>query len=233
MSARRQAMPGSLALLGGAGRPRTCDRAVMSRFPVVQRIGPSVVLAGQVRCPVCLVASCLAGCVWWNDRENDRQRSSLEDHQSTSEARWNESPASGACSSGLVTPAPLPAGRPTTLASTRRRRATSSDRGGSSRAQRSSRRSQPTARPSAARAGLDAEPPGPRPGRHGRPAPRGPASRSPPTRRPTRTGGLPAPPIPRATRSSCGSPPKPRSRSLPTAAVDPRGRVEPLRPPDP
>jgi hypothetical protein len=44
----------------------------MSRFPAVQRIGSSVVLAGQVDCPVCLVASCLAGCPWWNDRENDR-----------------------------------------------------------------------------------------------------------------------------------------------------------------
>ena len=46
----------------GAGRPRTCDRAIMSRFSAVQRIGPTVVVAGQVGCPVRLVASCLAGC---------------------------------------------------------------------------------------------------------------------------------------------------------------------------
>jgi hypothetical protein len=43
----------------------------LSRFDAVHRMPPSVVLAGQVGCPVCLVASCLVGCAWWNDREND------------------------------------------------------------------------------------------------------------------------------------------------------------------
>jgi hypothetical protein len=43
----------------------------MSRFGAVHRMPPSVVLAGQVGCPVCLVASSLVGCAWWNDRKND------------------------------------------------------------------------------------------------------------------------------------------------------------------
>ena len=46
----------------------------MSRFSAVHRIPPSVVLTGQVGCTVRLVACCLAGCAWWNDRENDRHR---------------------------------------------------------------------------------------------------------------------------------------------------------------
>jgi RNA polymerase sigma-70 factor (ECF subfamily) len=54
---------------------RLCDRAIMSRFTGVQRIAPSVVLAGQVNCPVYLVASCLAGYPWWNDHRNDLRRS--------------------------------------------------------------------------------------------------------------------------------------------------------------
>jgi hypothetical protein len=37
-----------------------------------------VILAGQVGCAVCLVAFCLAGCAWWNDRKNDRHRRSME-----------------------------------------------------------------------------------------------------------------------------------------------------------
>src|SRR5205809_4199989 len=53
-------------------RPRTCDRAMMSRFTVVHRIAPRAVLAGQVDCPVRLVASRLAGCAWWNDCETAR-----------------------------------------------------------------------------------------------------------------------------------------------------------------
>src|SRR5215203_4730055 len=64
--------PDLLVLLGGAGRPRTCDRAIMSRFMAVQWVAFSVIVAAQVGCPVHLVASRLAGCAWWNDRENDR-----------------------------------------------------------------------------------------------------------------------------------------------------------------
>jgi hypothetical protein len=43
----------------------------MSRFLTVHEAARSTVLAGQVGCPVRLVASRLAGCAWWNDREND------------------------------------------------------------------------------------------------------------------------------------------------------------------
>lgn len=62
-----------VALLGRAGGPRTCDRAIMRRFSAVHRIPPGVVLAGQVGCAVCLVISGLASCAWWNDCENDRR----------------------------------------------------------------------------------------------------------------------------------------------------------------
>jgi hypothetical protein len=64
----------ALAAMSGAGRPRTCDRAIMSRFPAVYRVAPSVILAGQVGSLVRLVASRRPGCPWWNDRENDRLR---------------------------------------------------------------------------------------------------------------------------------------------------------------
>src|SRR5829696_4953037 len=40
----------------------------MSRFIAVQRVTPGVVLAGQVGCPVRLVASRLVSCPWWNDQ---------------------------------------------------------------------------------------------------------------------------------------------------------------------
>jgi len=46
-------------------------------FSAVQWIGSSVVLAGQVDCPVRLVASRLASCAWWNDRENEQVSNSL------------------------------------------------------------------------------------------------------------------------------------------------------------
>ena len=45
------------AVLREAGRPRTCDRAIMSRFLVVRRVVRSVVLAGQVGYVVRLVLS--------------------------------------------------------------------------------------------------------------------------------------------------------------------------------
>jgi len=44
----------------------------MSRFIAVQRVTPGVVLAGQVGCPVRLVASRLVSCPWWNDWQNDQ-----------------------------------------------------------------------------------------------------------------------------------------------------------------
>jgi hypothetical protein len=56
-----------LALLGQAGRPRICDRAIMSRCPTVHDVVRSTVLAGQVGDDVHLVASRLAGSAWWND----------------------------------------------------------------------------------------------------------------------------------------------------------------------
>ena len=46
----------------------------MSRFGAVHSIVARVVLAGQIGCAVCLVASSLSGYYWWNDRENDRHR---------------------------------------------------------------------------------------------------------------------------------------------------------------
>jgi hypothetical protein len=55
----------------------------MSRFPTVQQIGPSVVLAAQVDRPVRLVASCLADRPWWNDCEYSN---------STRPARWLTGP---------------------------------------------------------------------------------------------------------------------------------------------
>ena len=53
-------------------RPVFVERQIMSRFPAVHRIAPSVILAGQVRFPVRLDASSLGSCPWWNDRENDQ-----------------------------------------------------------------------------------------------------------------------------------------------------------------
>ena len=47
-------------------------RPIMSRFMAVQRMGSSVVLAGQVGYPVRLVASSLVGSARWNDCENDQ-----------------------------------------------------------------------------------------------------------------------------------------------------------------
>jgi hypothetical protein len=57
-----------------ASRPWACPaaRQIMSRFITVCGMRSSVALAGHVGCPVHLVASRLAGCDWWSDRENDR-----------------------------------------------------------------------------------------------------------------------------------------------------------------
>ena len=57
----------------GGGRPRTCGRAIMRRLRALQRIPLGIVLAGQVDYPFCLVASCLGGHPWGNDREHDRR----------------------------------------------------------------------------------------------------------------------------------------------------------------
>jgi hypothetical protein len=69
--------------VGWGWQPRTCDRAIMSRFPTVHDVVRSIVLAAQVSGAVHLVASRLAGSAWWNDRENDRDRS-----RSTRSVAW-------------------------------------------------------------------------------------------------------------------------------------------------
>src|SRR5215217_9129097 len=62
-------------LTRGVGRAprgiRTPNRQIRSRFSTVRWMTPGVVLAGRVGGLVRLVASCLSGCPWRNDREND------------------------------------------------------------------------------------------------------------------------------------------------------------------